>query len=147
MINPLTSKTKKDIPFTWHEKDKELTNRIIDRIREQTQLSYVNFERPFDLYTDASDVAIGATLTQGESIIGLNSKTLTKTQSNYTTTEKELFAIIKSLKHFWTTVFNSKVNAFTDHQNLTHPNTITSNRFQRWMLLLGEYDVDIHYIR
>lgn len=60
-------------------------------------LSHPNFEKDFDLSTDASDYAIGAVLMQDGKPLTFLSRTLNKTEANYATNEKEMLAIIWAL--------------------------------------------------
>ncbi|RVW81152.1 Retrovirus-related Pol polyprotein from transposon 17.6 [Vitis vinifera] len=63
-----------------------------------------NWQLPFELMCDASDFAIGAVLGQREDgkpyVIYYASKTLNEAQRNYTTTEKELLAVVFALDKF-----------------------------------------------
>ena len=73
----------------------------------------------FEIMCDASDYAIGAVLGQRKErifqVIHYASKVLNETQSNYTTTEKELLAIVYALEKFRSYLIGSKVIVFTDH--------------------------------
>jgi len=68
---------------------------------------------------DASDYAVGAVLGQRKEkifhVIHYASKVLNDAQSNYTTTEKELFVIVYALEKFRSYLIGSKVIVFTDH--------------------------------
>lgn len=61
-------------------------------------MKYPDCEQPFILTTDASDMALGAVLSQKEDNIekpvAYASRTLSHTETKYSTTEKELLAII-----------------------------------------------------
>lgn len=64
-----------------------------------------NLEKDFIVITDASNEAIGAILAQKdetgkEKMIYAFSKKLDKSQKNYSTTDKELLAVVKTLEHF-----------------------------------------------
>lgn len=68
-------------------------------------LIHPNFDKPFFLFTDASDVAIGAILAQQDEnqvdrLISYYSKTLSKAERNYSVTEQEFLAVLLSIKHF-----------------------------------------------
>nr|GFA15908.1 retrovirus-related Pol polyprotein from transposon 17.6 [Tanacetum cinerariifolium] len=63
-----------------------------------------DWDMPFELMCDASDFAIGAVLGQHQDKhfrpIHYASKTMTEAQSNYTTTEKEMLAVVYAFKKF-----------------------------------------------
>ena len=63
-----------------------------------------NWQLPFEVMCDASDLAIGAVLEQREGgkpyVVYYASKTLNEAQRNYTTTEKELLAVVYALDKF-----------------------------------------------
>ena len=73
------------------------------------------------------------------------SKVLNDARSNYTTTEKELLAIVYALEKFRAYLIGSKVIIYNDHAAtrylLTKPDS--KPRLIRWMLLLQEFDLEI----
>lgn len=108
----------------------------------------------FILVTDASNKAIGATLSQRdvfnkESIISFYSKTLTETQQNYSRTEKELLAILMSLKKFKHLLLGKSFILKTDHKPLTFmlKTKNINSRVMRWSLEIQEYDFKIEYLK
>ena len=72
---------------------------------------------PFEIMCDASNYAFGVVLAQRvdglSHVIYYASKTLDNAQSNYTTTEKELLAIVFSLDKFRSYLLGSKMVVFT----------------------------------
>ena len=66
------------------------------------------------------------------------SRTLNDAQMNYTTTEKELLAIIFALEKFWSYLIGSKVIVHTDHSALRYlmMKKDSKPRLIRWILLL-----------
>ncbi|CAN6723532.1 unnamed protein product [Malus baccata var. baccata] len=104
---------------------------------------------PFELMCDASDYAIGAVLGQRKNkqphVIYYATRTLNDAQLNYSTTEKELFAVVFALDKFRSYLLGTKVIIFTDHAALKYLLTKkkAKPRLIRWMLLLQEFDIEI----
>ncbi|GKD42167.1 reverse transcriptase domain-containing protein [Tanacetum coccineum] len=104
---------------------------------------------PFEIMCDASDYAIGAVL--GQRIdkhfkpIHYASKTMNEAQENYTTTEKELQAVVFAFEKFRQYLVLSKTIVFTDHSALRYLFTKqdAKPRLIRWILLLQEFDIEI----
>ena len=96
---------------------------------------------------DASDLAIGAVLGQSEEgkpyVVYYANKTLDKEQRNYTTTEKELLAIVYTLDRFREYLVRSDIIIFTDHSALKYLLTKQNAkaRLIRWVLLLQEFNL------
>ena len=85
---------------------KEHDNEFLElkkRVTEAPCLKLPDFTQPFWLTTDASNVGIGSQLSQMQNGIlrpvAFFSKTLRKHERNYTTTSKELFAVVESIKN------------------------------------------------
>ena len=104
---------------------------------------------PFELMCDASNYALGAVLAQKVGklprVIYYASRTLDAAQANYTTTEKELLAIVFALDKFRSYLLGSRVVVFTDHAALKFllKKAESKPRLIRWMLLLQEFDLEI----
>jgi len=73
-------------------------NELKENLIAQVELVQPDYNKKFTLTTDASDVAIGAVLSQEGKPITFISKTLTKTEQVYATNKKELLAIVWALK-------------------------------------------------
>ncbi|RVW63978.1 Retrovirus-related Pol polyprotein from transposon 17.6 [Vitis vinifera] len=73
------------------------------------------------------------------------SKTLNEAQRNYTTTEKELLAVVFALDKFRAYLVGSFIIVFTDHSALKYLLTKqdAKARLIRWILLLQEFDLQI----
>lgn len=114
-------------------------------------LQYPDFSKEFILTTDASNLAIGAVLSQGpigsDKPIAYASRTLNSSEINYSTIEKELLAIVWATKYFRPYLFGRKFKIMTDHRplqwvmNMKEPNS----RLTRWRLRLSEYDYTVIY--
>ena len=110
-------------------------------------LAFPDFTKKFTLHTDASDVQIGGELSQEGRPIGFFSKKFNVAQQKYTVTQRELLAIVETLKHFRNIIFGHEVEVFTDHQNLTYENTdYSSDRILRQRLTIEEYGAKLIYV-
>ena len=89
-------------------------------ISEDVMLIYPDFGKAFDLITDASALGLGAVLSQNGKPIQFISRTLKDVELNYATNERELLAIVWSLRAFRHYLYGVKnINIYTDHQPLT----------------------------
>ena len=141
----LTQKLKKDEHFQWSQDDTSKLFKIVSEIKQQTLLSYPNWLYEFTLETDASNYAIGAVLKQKGKLIGFFSYTLSGSELNYSITEKEYFAILKSTEHFRTIIFGQKILIYTDNRNILG-NTDLSKIVERWKVILQDMNIQLKFI-
>ena len=117
-------------------------------ISQEVILSYPDFQKEFQLTTDASNVAIGAVLSQDDRPISFISRTLTESEEIYAANEKEMLAIIWALTHLRNYLYGSaKVIIYTDHQPLTYALSSKNNnaKMKRWKAILEEYNYEMQY--
>ncbi|KRH92710.1 putative transposable element, partial [Pseudoloma neurophilia] len=143
---PITDKLKLGT-FTWNETDTQTVTNIIEEIKTKTLMSYPEPSSPYQLYTDASDAALGSVLMQNDAIIGFFSYKLSGSELNYTVCEKECLAIIKSMLFFRTIIYGSKITVFTDSRNITFMKDMNSNRIQRWISVIRDFNYTLEHIR
>ncbi|GKC95032.1 reverse transcriptase domain-containing protein [Tanacetum coccineum] len=104
---------------------------------------------PFEPMCDASDFAIGAVLGQRKKKhfqpIHHASKTMTEAQAHYTTTKKELLAVVYAFEKFRSYLVLSKSIVYTDHSAIKYlfAKKDAKPRLMRWILLLQDVDVII----
>nr|GEU57170.1 hypothetical protein [Tanacetum cinerariifolium] len=104
---------------------------------------------PFKLMCDVSDFNVEAVL--GQRIkkhfrpIHYASKTMTEAESNYTTTEKEMLAVVYAFEKFCSYLIMNKSIVYTDHSALKYLFTKkdAKARLLRWILLLQEFDFKV----
>ncbi|UYV79429.1 K02A2.6-like [Cordylochernes scorpioides] len=92
IADPLTNLIKKSVSFTWTERQEEAFQTLKTALLSPPILGHFNPNAPTYVHTDASNIGIGATLVQDiggeEKVISYLSRTLSKAEQNYSTTEK-----------------------------------------------------------
>ena len=153
---PLTNLLKKNIKFIWTQSCQEAFDKLKAILKSEPVLAAPDFQKPFKLAVDASDVGAGGVLLQeDESGVGhpvcYFSKKFSKCQKNYSTIEKECLALILSIQHFEVYISSSSslVTVYTDHNPLTFLRKMKNKnqRLLRWTLLLQEYNLDVRHIK
>ncbi|GJS57761.1 reverse transcriptase domain-containing protein [Tanacetum coccineum] len=98
IARPMTHLLEKDTPFIFSKECVESFNILKKKLTEAPILVAPDWDIPFEIMCDASDYAIGAVLGQRKTKhfqpIHYASKTMTDAQAHYTTTEKELLAVV-----------------------------------------------------
>ncbi|GKE71472.1 reverse transcriptase domain-containing protein [Tanacetum coccineum] len=106
------------------EKCIESFNTLKRKLTEAPILIAPDWDLPFKLMCDASDFAIRAVLEQRKNKhfqpIHYASKTMTEAQPHYTTTEKELLAVVYAFEKFWSYLILSKRIVYTDHSAIKY---------------------------
>ncbi|CAM8934700.1 unnamed protein product [Rhodiola kirilowii] len=101
---PLSTLLQKEVPFEFTNACKEAFNELKKALTSTPVIQTPDWKKPFEIMCDASDFAVGAVLGQKidkkASVIYYASRTLDPAQRNYSTTEKELLAVVFALKKF-----------------------------------------------
>ena len=148
---PLTELLKKDTEFKWAEAQQQAFENLKTALTSAPVLVLPDPKLPFMVMTDASGVAVGASLNQdhgrGWQPVAFLSKKLQPAETRYPTHEQEQLAIILALKKWRHHVYGTKVKVRTDHKSLIYLQTQPqlSNRQKRWSEFLAEFDLDIEY--
>ncbi|GJT56768.1 reverse transcriptase domain-containing protein [Tanacetum coccineum] len=97
----------------------EAINTLKKNLTEAPILIAPDWNEPFELMCDASDFALGAVLGQRHEKhfrpIHYASKTMNEAESRYTTTEKEMLAVVYAFKKFRSYLVMNKCTVYTDH--------------------------------
>ena len=120
---PLVELTKKGKPFCWTEVHDTAFSALKASLCATPVLAFPILNRQFVLQTDASDVGLGAILTQidgngNERVVSYASRTLSDCEKNYSATEKELLAVVFAVEYFRVYLLGGKFLLFTDHQHI-----------------------------
>ena len=151
IAKPSTFLLKKNVPFRWTESQSEAFNQLKNILSSQPLLQYPDFTRPFIVSTDASNYGLGGVLSQdfdGKILpIAYTSRTLNESETNYSTTQKEMLAILFSVETFRPYLYGRKFTLETDHQPLTWLYSFNkpNSKIVRWRLRLNEYDFRVVY--
>ncbi len=94
---PFTNLLKKESMNEWGEEQEAAKQALIKTLTSTPLLQSPNYNEPFVVTTDASDIALGAVLTQQDKPIAFLSKAFNPTKKNWIIYEKELFTIIYTL--------------------------------------------------
>nr|GEW60549.1 reverse transcriptase domain-containing protein [Tanacetum cinerariifolium] len=149
ITRPMTHLLEKETPFIFSKECIESFNTLKKKLTEAPILVVPDWNLPFELMCDASDYAIGAVLGQHKlkhfQPIHYASKTMTEAQIHYTTTEKEMLAVVYAFEKFGPYLVLSKSIVYTDHSALKYllNKQDAKLRLLRWVLLLQEFDITI----
>ncbi|GJV99753.1 reverse transcriptase domain-containing protein [Tanacetum coccineum] len=135
--------------FDFSDDCKKAFNVLKEKLTTTPIIIYPDWNVLFELMCDASDFAVRAVF--GQRINGkfkpiyYASKTLNNAQEHYTTTEKELLAVVFSFDKFRHYLILSKTVVYTDHSALKYlfSQQDAKPRLIRWALLLQRFDIEI----
>ncbi|KAL1317817.1 hypothetical protein AAHE18_15G160500 [Arachis hypogaea] len=149
IAKPLSNLLAVDTPFVFDTECLQAFETLKAKLVTAPVISAPDWTLPFELMCDASDHTVGAVLGQRHDkllhVIYYASRVLNDAQKNYTTTEKELLAVVYAIDKFRSYLVGSKVIVYTDHAALKYLLTKQDSkpRLIRWVLLLQEFDIEI----
>jgi hypothetical protein len=142
--------------FTLGELEMKCFEQLKRLVTEAPVLSFPDFNQPFYVATDASNLGIGAVLyqlpngPQDESkvnYISFMARSLKPHEKNYPAYKKELLGVIYACKKFHYYLWGRKFTLYTDHRPLTYINE--QNELPQiladWKETLFSYDFDCIY--
>ena len=179
MNEPLNALRRGDATWSWSDACESAFTAIKTAIVNFTALTIPDFSEPFQIFCDASEVGIGAAMIQGSvlhpRVIAFASRSLSGAERAYSTTEKEILAVLWSLERWrYYTKFTqvsysttekeilavlwslerwryytefTQVSVYTDHQALAWlcQNSAVKSRIARWILRLQNFRFEIAY--
>ncbi|CAN6725983.1 unnamed protein product [Malus baccata var. baccata] len=146
---PLYRLLQKDVAFDFNKECTASFKQLKELLTTSPIIVPPDWSLHFELMCDASDYDLGAVLGQRNDkrphVIYYASRTLNNAQLNYSTTEKELLAVVFALDKFRSYLIGTKVIVFTDHAALKYllSKKEAKPRLIRWILLLQEFDIEI----
>ncbi len=157
LSQPLHQLLCKDSRWKWTKECDKAFKTIKDTLVSSSFLTHYNPTLPLKLAGDASPYGIGAvishTMEDGtEQPVAFASRTLSKSEQNYSQIEKEALSLIYGVKKFHSYLFGCRFTLTTDHKPLTTifgPKQgippLAAARLQRWALILAAYNYSIEY--
>jgi hypothetical protein len=149
---PLYDLTRKEIKFEMNEQRREAVDKLKQKLLTAPILRHPNFQSPFIIYTDASNVAVGVVLAQHddtgvEYVVAYGSRALSSAERKYTTTERECLAVLFGVKTFRPYIYGTRFTVVTDHGSLTWLFKLRDpeGRLGRWSLKLQGMDMKIEH--
>ena len=145
-IKPLASCKTFPRPSTAVEAFESLKKTIEDAV-----VTAIDETIPFEVETDASEVAIATTLNQNGKPVAFFSRTLQGSELKHASIEKEAQAIIEAVRHWRHFLTGRHFTLKTDQKSVSymfdkrHKGKIKNEKFLRWRLELSCVSFDIVY--
>ena len=154
---PLHSASQKGERFKWTTQREEAFGSIKWKLMNAPILAFPQLDELFILDTrctyaqDASDRGLGVVLSQvqvgKERVIAYAAQALSKAERNYSTTRKELLALVWGTEHFETYLYGRRFLARTDHSALQWLKNFKNPRglVDRWLERLSDFDFEVEH--
>jgi hypothetical protein len=117
---PLNDLMKKGVPFYCGAAQEYSFNTLIDKLTHAPLLQLPDFGKTFELECDASGIGIGGVLLQEGKPIAYFSKKLSGPSLNYSTDDKELYALVHVLETWQHYLWPKEFIIHSDHESLKH---------------------------
>ena len=143
--------TGRNAHFSWNSERQRSFELLKEALLNPPVLQLANTSQPFQVHTDASDLAIGAVLLQedeqGQHPVAYASRKLTAAERNYTITERETLAVVYALST-WKLYLYKHFDVFTDNQAVVYLRSKPHlrKREARWAEFLAEFHFTIHHV-
>ena len=144
---PLTDLLRKDTAYEWKTEQATAFEALKTALTSKPVLLIPDAKGDFEITSDASNIGIGAVLSQAGHPVAHFSRKLNKAEKNYAAHEKEALAVIEAVKQWRVYITGRPVTLYTDHHSLkylkTQPNL--NLRQRRWVEELDALDWKIEY--
>ncbi|PKU75187.1 hypothetical protein MA16_Dca027667 [Dendrobium catenatum] len=130
--------------FEWSRDAQVSFDALKQQLSSTPTLALPDFHQAFEVECDASNVGIGAVLTQGGHPVAYFSEKLSDARRKYSTYGKEFYAIVRALQHWSHYLLSSEFVLFSDHEALrflNHQKKLKA-RHAKWSEFLSAF----HYV-
>lgn len=145
LFSPLTALLSPAKPFTWSPQLQTAFDAVKVALAATVRLAFPESGKPFQVYTDASQLQLGAVIMQHQRPLVFWSKKCNSAQSLYPANRLELLSIVLLLREFRSLLLGQELHLFTDHLNLTY-STFHDVHMMRWRLEIEEFGPTFHYV-
>ncbi|WVZ53468.1 hypothetical protein U9M48_004406 [Paspalum notatum var. saurae] len=120
---PMAALLEKNAKFKWTPECEEAFEELKKRLTTAPVLTFQDMHKPFSVYCDASQLGLGSVLS------------------------RRLAAVVHTLKIWRHYLFGQRCDIYTNHKSLKYIFTQTelNMRQRRWLELIKDYDLEIHY--
>ena len=158
LVSPLNQLLSKVTPLCWSKECQVSFQALKGTLSSSNVLVHYNLRLEVQLAVDASQVCLGAVITQitadgTERPIAYASGSLTKSERNYSVIEKDALAVIFGIRKFQQFLYDRKFTLGTDDQPLAllfgskAIPAVAASRIQRWAIQLSAYQYGIKYCK
>jgi hypothetical protein len=117
---PLHELTKRNVTFTWAAAQRNAFDTLKDKLTHAPLLQLPDFNKTFELECDASGIGLGGVLLQEGKPVAYFSEKLCGPSLNYSTYDKELFALVRTLETWQHYLWPKEFVIHSDHESLKH---------------------------
>ena len=143
---------RKKAPVDWQKCHQEAFDKLKGLCSEAPILAYADYKKPFSVYTDVSDIGLGAVISQKqgdkEPVIAYASRSLNKAECCYGTHKLEFLTLKWAIMdRFHEYLYGGQFEVFTDNNPLTYIMTLAKLNAtgQQWIAALSIYNFQIYY--
>ena len=148
---PLHALTRKNARFSWGSEQEEAFEKLKEKLTTAPILGMPRDEGTYYLDTDASDIGLGAVLSQeqdGEEVVlAYASRIMSRAEQNYDVTRRELLAVVFGLKIYRQYLLGREFVIRTDHSALQSlrkaPEPIGQQA--RWQSFIEQFNFEIRH--
>nr|XP_027088637.1 uncharacterized protein LOC113709988 [Coffea arabica] len=144
---PLTELIKKNENFHWGDSQEQAFRTLKHKLTHAPVLALPDFSKTFEIDCDASGIGVGAVLNQGGRPIAYFSEKLNGAALNYSTYDKELYALIRALQVWQHYLRPKEFVIHTDHESLKYLKAqhTLSKKHARWIAFVESFSYVIKY--
>lgn len=154
IADPLNALLRGREKFRWNAQADAAFKELKQALLNAPILMLPDFNKPFRLESDASLIGAGCVLAQHDEEankwrpVAFASWLFNSAQRNYSTTDRELLAIVLAARKFRPFLFGRTFTVLSDHAALSGNIDVSDphSRIARWYMELSQYDLKIEYI-